>query len=231
MHCKIPLIPSISYSINSTHQLNIPGSSVLFHWHPPCSTTWGMGEYGGVMWRSDLTTLLLRLSPMTIPLTTGLWWLSESCRLLSGGAWVANSQFQILENCEFTQLCPEILTKSTIVLQTFISKFKVLYKLPVIIHPLIHVSSLIANEMGECAFYCRISRNIRNTSYLRYTSEAMWFAEKGADKMCYNSTYFICIIRGYTRRIYKYDFDLTPVAWTSIFRTRQQSSVMSSRHM
>ena len=162
MHCKIPLIPSISYSINSTHQLNIPGSSVLFHWHPPCSTTWGMGEYGGVMWRSDLTTLLLRLSPMTIPLTTGLWWLSESCRLLSGGAWVANSQFQILENCEFTQLCPEILTKSTIVLQTFISKFKVLYKLPVIMHPLIHVSSLIANEMGECAFYCRISRNIRN---------------------------------------------------------------------
>ena len=163
MHCKIPLIPSISYSINSTHQLNIPGSSVLFHWHPPCSTTWGMGEYGGVMWRSDLTTLLLRLSPMTIPLTTGLWWPPESYRLLSGGAWVANSQFQILENCEFTKtLSWNPNKKHNVVLQTFISKFKVLYKLPVIIHPLIHVSSLIANEMGECAFYCRISRNIRN---------------------------------------------------------------------
>ena len=65
--------------------------------------------------------------------------------------------------------CPENLTKSTIVLQTFISKFKVLYKLPVIIHPLIHVSSLIANEMGECAFYCRISRNIRNIRPIRDT--------------------------------------------------------------
>ena len=70
--------------------------------------------------------------------------------------------------------CPENLTKSTIVLQTFISKFKVLYKLLVIIHPLIHVSSLIANEMGECAFY---HRNSRNSSYLGNISGAMCFLQ------------------------------------------------------
>ena len=149
MHCKIPLIPSISYSINSTHELNIQGSSVLFHWHPPCSTTWGMGEYGGVMWISDLTTLLLRLSPMTIPLTTGLWWLSESCRLLSGGAWVANSQFQILENCEFTKTLSWNPNKSTMLyFRHLLINLRFLYKLIVIIPPLIHVSSLQCERNG-----------------------------------------------------------------------------------